>query len=218
MTWTGHTVRGVLFGALLALALCMPAVPAAATALSPADSATVARAEAALNRIRGIESRFIQSSSNGRVAHGTLYVERPGNLRIDYAPPTPLQVYADGFWLIYLDFELKEANQIPVSTTPAAFLVRDRLSFSGDLAVTGVRREKGRLWLDVVRTEEPDSGRLRLALDEATLSLLGWVVVDGQGVETRITLVDPAFNRPIDKKVFVYSPPDWAFGSEGSPN
>lgn len=205
----------ILFAVALALA---PGPFAAAKPLSAADGATVARAEAALNRIRGIESRFVQTSSNGRVAHGTLYVERPGKLRIDYAPPTPLQVYADSFWLIYLDFELKEANQVPIGSTPAAFLVRDQLSFSGDLSVTGVSRGKDRLRLDIVRTDEPDAGRLGLELDAATLALLGWVVVDAQGIETRITLVDPVFNRPIDRKVFVYVPPDWAFGSEEAPN
>lgn len=203
----GYRLKRALFALVL---LVIPAAVQAAPQLAAADRATVARAEAALNDIRSIESRFIQSSSNGGAAEGKLYVSRPGDLRIDYAPPTPLQVYADGTWLIYLDFELKEASQVPVDATPAAFLVRDRLSLSGDLTVTGVTRRDGRVWLDVVRTEDPDSGRLRLALDAATLSLLGWVVTDAQGVETRITLINPAFNRPIDKRVFVYSPPDWA--------
>ena len=215
MVKTGANIRTLWRAALLALALLAAAVPGrAATPLAPDDREIVARAEAALNSVRGIESRFVQTSSTGQVAQGTLYVQRPGNLRIDYAPPTPLQVYADSTWLFYLDFELKEASQVPVASTPAAFLVRDRLALSGDLTVTGVERRRGRLWLAVVRTDEPDAGTLRIALDGTTLSLLGWVVVDAQGVETRITLIDPAFNRPIDEKVFVYSPPSWAFGSE----
>jgi len=215
MAKTYASIRSVRWAAALALALLTAALPArAATPLAPADRETVARAEAALNGIREIESRFIQSSSTGGVARGTLYVRRPGNLRIDYAPPSPLQVYADSIWLFYLDYELKEASQVPVGSTPAAFLVRDRLSLSGDLTVTGVARRAGRVWLDVVRTEEPDAGTLRIALDGTTLALLGWVVVDAQGVETRITLLEPAFNRPIDDKVFVYSPPSWAFGTE----
>ncbi len=204
--------------ALCALALMAVAplvTPARAAApLAAADRGTVARVEAAFNRVRTIESRFVQTSSNGEIAEGTLYVERPGNLRIDYAPPSPLQIYADASWLYFLDYELKEAGQVPVDATPAAFLVRDRLVLSGDLTVIGIEREAGRLWLDIVRTEEPDAGRLRIALDHANLSLLGWVIIDSQGIETRITLINPIFNRPIDKSVFVYSPPDWASGPE----
>ena len=203
---------------LALVVLATPVISAEAAApLGAADRATIARAEAALNRVRGIESRFIQSSSNGDFAQGTLYVERPGNLRIDYAPPSPLQVYADATWLIYLDYQLKEASQVPIEATPAAFLVRDRLELSGDLTVTGIERSTGRLWLDIVRTEEPDAGSLRIALDGTSLSLLGWVIIDPQGIETRITLIKPSFNRPIDKKVFVYSPPDWASGPEELP-
>jgi len=185
--------------------------------LSAADRATVGLAEDALNRIRAIRSRFIQSSSDGGFAQGTIYVARPGNLRIDYAPPSPLQVYGDATWLIYLDYQLKEANQVPVRLTPAAFLLRDKLSLSGDLRVVGVERRAHRLWIDLVRAAEPDAGRLRIALDRTALTLLGWVVIDSAGVEVRITLIEPAFNRPIDKSVFVYSPPDWASGPEEPP-
>lgn len=205
------TVRAL---ALMAAVAAGPAAAQAGPALDAADQATVARAEAAINRVRNIQSRFIQTSSNGEIAQGTLYVSRPGNLRIDYAPPSPLQIYADASWLIYLDYELEESSQVPVEATPAAFLVRDRLKLSGDLTVTGIRRKAGRIWLDIVRTEEPDAGALRIGLDSASLSLLGWVIVDSQGIETRITLIEPTFNRPIDRRVFVYSPPDWASGPE----
>lgn len=209
---------GRVSAALLALALAAP-VPAARAAppLSAADQETVARAEATLNRIRAIESRFIQSSSNGGFAQGTIYVSRPDNLRIDYAAPSPLQIYGDATWLIYLDYQLKEASQVPIRATPAAFLVGDRLSLTGDLTVTRVERRTGRVWLDVVRAEDPDAGTLRIVLDRAASTLLGWVVIDPLGVETRITLIEPAFNQPIDKRVFIYSPPDWASGPQDPP-
>jgi len=54
-------------------------------------------------------------------------------------------------------------------------------------------------------------------LDRAASTLLGWVVIDPLGVETRITLIEPAFNQPIDKRVFIYSPPDWASGPQDPP-
>ncbi|MEE8332763.1 MAG: outer membrane lipoprotein carrier protein LolA [Alphaproteobacteria bacterium] len=205
-------------GALLGLALGTFMVPAqAASPLSVADQQTVARAEAALNSIRIIESRFIQWSSIGGFAQGTIYVSRPGNLRIDYAPPTPLQVYGDSSWLIYLDYQLEESNQVPIDVTPASFLVRDRLSLSDDLTVMGIERSAKQVILDVVRTEEPDAGTLRIMLDKSGLALRGWVVIDPQGVQTRITLIEPAFNRPIDKNVFIYSPPDWALELQDPP-
>ncbi len=180
-------------------------------ALTEADRIDIARAETYLNSVRTLESSFVQTASTGGVAEGTLYIQRPGRMRIDYRPPTPLQIYADGTWLIYLDSELKQANQVPLSATPAALLVRDSLSLTGDVTVQRIERRRGTLNLYLSEKDKPDAGRLILTLAENPLSLRGWTVIDAQGVETTVTLIGPRINTDIAPRVFVYTPPDWAF-------
>ena len=87
-------------------------------------------AEELLSSIRSLKSAFVQSSTTGALASGTLYITRPGKLRIDYKKPETLQIYADGTWVFYIDAELKEISQLPLTATPASFLIRDKFKFS----------------------------------------------------------------------------------------
>jgi len=178
-----------------------------------ADRADIARVEAYLDGVRSLRSHFVQTASHGGVAEGTIYLRRPGRLRIDYLPPTPLQLFADGTWLIYLDRELEQVNQVPLSATPASFLVRDRIRLSGDVAVERIVRRRGAINLYLSQADDADAGRMILTLAENPLSLRGWTVIDGQGVETTVTLTDPAINPDIEPGIFVYTPPDWAYPS-----
>jgi outer membrane lipoprotein-sorting protein len=175
---------------------------------------SVIAAERFLNSIRTLKAPFVQAASSGGYARGNLYIERPGNLRIDYDKPTSLQVYADGTWLFYIDEELKNVSQIPLAATPASFLVREKFSFSDGLAIQKVEKRNRTLRITVARRGEEGSGSLTLILSEGANAFRGWSVTDPQGVKTTVTLLSPILNQPIAKEIFVFTPPDWAFPAE----
>lgn len=193
----------------VAVFLCALAGTAGAAAeLTARDKADVARAEAYLNGVRTLRAQFIQTTSNGDFSEGRLYLQRPGLLRLDYLPPAQLQIFADGTWLIYVDTELNQVNQVPLGATPAGVLVDETVRLSGDLKVVRVERGRQSFRLHVVRTDEPDSGSLILAFQDRPMMLKHWIVVDSQGVRTRVALVNPEFNVAIDNKVFAFERPD----------
>jgi outer membrane lipoprotein-sorting protein len=208
---------GTLFGAF-----CLAALPAVhnagvsasgliqQAAVKPAVQTDIASLEDYLNSVRTVRSSFVQTASNGHVAEGTLYLARPGKLRINYKPPAQLQIFGDDFWLIFVDEELKEVNQLPIGATPAALLLRDKIRLSGDIKVQRITRRNGLIRLHLIQTKEPDAGQLIVALAVAPLSLRGWTVVDAQGIETTVTLIAPTINEKIADRVFLFSPPDWA--------
>src|SRR3546814_8770255 len=68
-----------------------------------------------LNDIKTLQGRFVQTSSNGAYAEGAVYLDRPGHMRFDYDPPTPVLIIANGLSLLYYDEELKEATFLPRS-------------------------------------------------------------------------------------------------------
>ena len=168
-------------------------------------------AENYLNSIRSMKASFLQSSTTGKFAHGTLFLHRPGNLRIKYNSPITLQVYANKTWLFYIDNELKEISQIPLENTPAFFLLSDKFRFSKGLNVLNVTKEGGTLRIKIAMQGDPDGGSMTLILSEQADLFIGWTVTDTQGIKTNIKLIDPIINKPIAEGIFSFTVPDWAF-------
>ncbi len=166
--------------------------------------AEISRIEAYLNSVRSIEAGFLQISSGGRVAEGKLYLQKPKQLRLDYRPPATVQIYANGYWLAFIDTELEEISQVPLSSTPAGILVRERIALSGDVTVTRIEKRDDQIRVHLVRTKEPDGGKLVMSFSDRPLKLQNWIVTDAQGIQTQVSLINAKYNHRIDKKFFEY--------------
>lgn len=184
---------------VLAAVLALPGPGAAQP-----DAAEVARIEGYLNAITTLTARFTQVASDGGSALGTLHIQRPGRLRIDYDPPTPLQLVADGRDLVYLDTELDQVTYFGLDATPVGYLLRPRIAFGAELEVTDLRREPGALRLQVIDRKRPGEGSLELLFAVAPLALRQWTVTDAQGKRTAVTLHEVRLNAAIDPKLFEF--------------
>ena len=63
---------------------------------SGSSDAELDRIERYLNSLQTLQSKFVQNNPDGSHAHGTLYLQRPGRMRFEYDPPTPIRLYANG--------------------------------------------------------------------------------------------------------------------------
>ncbi|MBO6518838.1 MAG: outer membrane lipoprotein carrier protein LolA [Rhodospirillales bacterium] len=199
---------------LLTLALCTFGVPraldaATAIEMTPEIEQGLKKAETYLDGIKTMQAEFLQISSSGDTANGKILLSRPKNLRIEYDPPTPILIVADGEFLSYVDTELKQVNHIPIEDTPAAFLLRDDFSFTGpELTVTRFERRANTLRISAVQTKDPLAGELTLVFTENPMVLRKWVVIDAQGVITDLTLINARFDYPIPESEFLTSFPE----------
>src|SRR5665213_468536 len=66
----------------------------ARAAITPADTADLNRVQDYMNNIHTLQSRFEQVSNDGGVATGTIYLSRPGKMRVEYDPPVPILLVA----------------------------------------------------------------------------------------------------------------------------
>ncbi len=189
-----------------ALALVASLAPAAASEfrLSDKDKADVARIETYLNSIETLKSPFLQIASIGQFAEGTIYIERPRQLRLDYKPPARVQVYTDGSWLLHVDTELETVTHIPISSTPLSFLLGDNIRFSGRVEIHRLVREKQTISIVLGEKGSPAAGSFTLTFSDNPLQLRRWTVMDAQGVTTNVTLVGAAFNVAIPHDVFAF--------------
>ena len=204
---------GVLAAPVLAQTAQAANVPALSEqALSEQDRADIARVEAYFNRLTTMRSTFLQSSSLGRVARGIVWLSRPGRMRFEYAPPSPILITADGIWLTYQDNELEQTTQVPLSASPISVLVSRDVSLDDDLIVEAVSRQANVLRIQLRQRNDPDQGTVVLAFQDRPLSLKQWVVTDAQGIEVKVALLDPVFG--LDLPPTLWRPNDFGRPSD----
>ncbi|MEK9724790.1 MAG: outer membrane lipoprotein carrier protein LolA [Rhodospirillaceae bacterium] len=212
------SVRRFLAAALIA-AFGFASAPAGATIartlkLTREDIADLVRIEAHLNSAKTVRSRFLQVSSDGSYAEGMVHIQRPGRMRLEYDPPNPTMVVADGINLIHVDRELDQAVATLLFLTPAQFILREDISFTGDeILVTGFSRAPGVIRVSVVKAKDPDEGRIMLVFSDKPLELRKWVVTDAQGVKTTVSLLGPEFGMKLDPALFRYQMPNLLEGN-----
>jgi outer membrane lipoprotein-sorting protein len=206
--------RHLLFA--LGATLAVPAFAARARAVTPliprpptaADRPDLARVETYLNELKTLHARFLQVAENGQSAEGDLYLARPGRLRVEYDPPSPILLITVGDQLVHYDKALKAVTYLPLDSTPAGFLVRERVTLSGDVTVSAIEHGPAVLRVTLTQTKDPRAGKLTLAFSERPFALTSWQVVDAQGVATRVTLVDPRVGLALDPALFRFVDPN----------
>jgi outer membrane lipoprotein-sorting protein len=180
---------------------------AAAAPLPAQDAADVQRVEAYLNGLTSLKARFLQVGPDGRTSQGTTWLERPGKMRFQYDPPTPLLLVAGGGLFVYYDSQLRQTTNIPLDRTPLSILLAKNVQLHGDVTVTDVSRDAGAIDLGVVRTASPGDGQLTMVFADNPLSLRGWVVTDAQHRETRVSLFNIELGGHFDSDMFYFVDP-----------
>lgn len=188
--------------------------PAPLAAPSPQDQADLKRVEAYLNGLKTVAANFTQSAQLGDgtqgVVQGTFKLWRPGRLRIDYAAPSNDFIVADGSVIHQWDGQMQQVSQMQIDGSIAGFLLRKNISFSGDdVTVIGVRHPTPEtMEIGLRSAKEPEAGVLTLVMNEVPLRLLGWRVLDAQGLETSIKLTDVQSGAELKKADFVFKKPE----------
>ena len=90
------------------------AAPAATPLIGEQQDAAVQRINDYFNNLNSIQGNFEQVDSNNKRTTGRFYVQRPGKLRFDYAPPSTLRLVADGHFLAIEDSSLKTVEKYPI--------------------------------------------------------------------------------------------------------
>jgi len=198
---------------LLALGFSSMAQPVIAMAASQEtgipNQAALKEIEDYLNRIQTLQANFVQRNPNGETTTGRMFLDRHGStsfgkLRLEYAPPAKIRIVADGEILRYEDREKGEVNDYSIDSTPASFLLRRQIDFTkGDLTAQKLATKDGKVYLDLVRSGDEGAVLTLIFVTSPFLRLQGWVVLDGQGNKTHVTLSNVEIGMNLDDKLFV---------------
>jgi outer membrane lipoprotein-sorting protein len=166
------------------------------------DRADLSRIETYLDGLRTLKARFLQVAPDGAVSGGVVWLERPGRMRFQYDPPSPILLVAGHGVVMFHDRQLDQTSNVLISQTPLGILLADKITFSGDIEVLGVQRLPGEILVSLRRAASPGDGSLTLTFVDSPLALRQWSVLDQQRQETRVTLFDAELGGKFDEKLF----------------
>ncbi len=151
------------------------------------DDAVAERLIGYLEELETLQGDFTQISPSGAVSTGRFYLRRPGFLRFEYDPPTPLLIVANGGLVYVHDEALETTDSYPVGKTPLKFLLRKSIDRDEANVVT-VDRGIDSVAVTLASNEEETEGELTIIARAPEMTLTRWVVRDLQNGITVVTL------------------------------
>ncbi len=199
-------VAGLVAVAILAVSVLGSFAQAAKPVSIPLDDAQkqlVQRINDYFNSFKSLKGDFTQVSPRGNTARGLIFISKPGKLRFDYAPPSPLLIASDGTWLTIKNKKKEKGDQVPISSTPLRLIVAPKLNLFTETAILAVQSADGFTTLQLAdKNENVNAGSMILVYDEKQNVLQQWIIVDGKGQRTTVQLENLELNVALDPKLF----------------
>lgn len=173
------------------------------TAFDVGQRALVDKISGYLTSIRTLVGDFVQVGPDGSKTEGQIYLQKPGRVRFEYAPPSPIELIADGQSLVVRDRKLATQDLYPLGQTPLRFLLADRVDLLRDTNVVGVYSDN--IFTTVVIEERKTLGgthKLMLMFGAQDLALKQWTVTDPQGYDTTVAIYNLDMTKRPDPGLF----------------
>jgi outer membrane lipoprotein-sorting protein len=174
---------------------------------SPFDAkqrALLDRVSAYLSSVQTMVGKFVQVGPDGGRTEGIFYIQKPGRVRFEYSPPSPIDIVADGSSVVVRDRKLATQDLYPLSQTPLRYLLADRIDLLRDTDVVSVTSDNS--FVTVVIEQKQllvGTDRLMMMFDAKDLVLKQWTVTDPQGFDTTVAVYNLDSTKKPDPNLFV---------------
>ena len=155
------------------------------------------------NSFSTLKGEFTQLGNTGNVSTGVVIISKPGKMRFEYAPPNPFVVVSDGRWVAVLNRSKNVADQYPLATTPLRLLLAEKMNLLKSAVIKAADIQDGLITLRMEDKDQMVSGELVLIYDSNLNALRQWIVMDGDGRRTTISLDNLVADEPADPALFV---------------
>lgn len=163
--------------------------PGAATAFDGGQRALAGKVSTYLSSLQTLAGNFVQVGPDGSRTTGDFYIQKPGKVRFQYNPPSPIDVVADGTSVIVRDRRLATQDVYPLSQTPLRYLLSDRIDLLKDTNVVSIASDDS--FVTVVIEEKQalvGTSRLMMMIGSKDFQLKQWTVTDPQGYDTTVAV------------------------------
>lgn len=180
-----------------------PSVAQAAAQLSEDDNAAVTLLNTYLNEIVNMKGEFTQTSPRGQIANGVFYISKPGKMRFEYAPPSPLLVVSDGRWVTVKNTTRNKDDQYPLAATPLKLVLAGEVNLFEQAVILKVESQDNLVAVTMEEKDQLVAGQLTMVFDREANDLVQWIILDGKGQRTTVQLSNVDKGVEPDPKLFV---------------
>lgn len=168
----------------------------------------ITRLENYLSSLTTLVADFNQVSPDGSLATGKFYLKRPGKMRWQYNPPTPIVLVSDGKTVTYFDAELDQISYVPLDSTLAGFLTQPKIKMdSAATKLVSFSDKNGIVRATIIQRSKPDEGSLTLEMTKNPIQLKQMKITDATGSTTSIQLQNAMFGTPLQDSMFIFTDP-----------
>jgi len=165
--------------------------------LTPQQRSIIDKVNGYLSTTQILSGQFVQVGPDGRRTQGEFHIQKPGKVRFDYDPPTPIDIVADGQTVVVRDRNLATQDVYPLSQTPLRFLLSDHVDLMKDTKLVAVYADDTYITVVVEeRTGVVGTSRLMIMFSAKDMQLKQWTVTDPQGYDTTVAV----YNLDTSKK------------------
>jgi len=180
------------------------APPRQAAAFDAKQRVILDKISAYLSSVQTMVGNFVQVGPDGKRTEGTFYIQKPGKVRFEYNPPTPIDIIADGSSVVVRDRKLATQDLYPLSQTPLRYLLADRIDLQRDTNVVSVSSDETFVTVVVEETVlVAGTSRLMIMFDAKDQQLKQWTVTDPQGYDTTVAVYNLDSGKKPDPTLFV---------------
>jgi outer membrane lipoprotein-sorting protein len=167
------------------------------------QKAQAAKVSSYLSSLQTLVGNFVQVGPDGTKTKGDFYIQKPGKVRFEYDPPTPIDIIADGSSLVVRDRNLATQDVYPLSQTPLRYLLSDRIDLLKDTNVVSVASDD--MFISITIEEKQaliGTSRLMLMIGAKDGQLKQWTVTDPQGYDTTVAVYNLDASKKVDPSLF----------------
>jgi outer membrane lipoprotein-sorting protein len=174
-----------------------------ASPFDPTQRTLVNRVSSYLTSIQVLTGNFVQIGPDGRRTTGQLFIQKPGKVRFEYDPPSPIDIVADGQSVAVHDRKLNTNDFYQLSQTPLRYLLADRIDLLRDTNVTAVSADATFVTITIEEKQALiGTSRLMVMFDAKDFRLKQWTITDPQGFDTTVAVSNLDSSKRPDPGLF----------------
>jgi outer membrane lipoprotein-sorting protein len=157
-------------------------------AYSDQQKADLDKVSAYLNGIKSLKASFVQVGPDGGMVQGEVSIQKPGQIRFEYKPPSPVLIVATQGSMYVKNSRLNTLDRYDLSDTPLGLLLNERIDLKTNKAVIGVAEQEGNIVVRARSSSNRNDSNITLVFSAPEIELRQWTVRDNQGGNTTVAL------------------------------